>query len=151
MIERIDHVNIVVRDLPAMVAFYRDTLGLGLGREVTIRGEWIQTVTGLEEPEADVVYLEDASGIGLELIRYRAPQGALPGGLGEPNTMGLRHLAFRVSEIEDMAAGLQAAGAELLSQVQQVPAVQVDFTGRKKYIVYFRDPEGNLIELCEYR
>ena len=28
MIERIDHVNLVVEDLPAMTAFYRDVLGL---------------------------------------------------------------------------------------------------------------------------
>ena len=34
--------------------------------------------------------------------------------------------------------------------VRQVPAAQVEFGGRQKRIVYCRDPEGNLLELCVY-
>ena len=49
MIERIDHVNIVVRDLPTMVAFYRDTLGLSQGREVTIGGDWVEVTIEVDK------------------------------------------------------------------------------------------------------
>lgn len=35
--KQIDHVNIVVENLPRMTAFYRDALGLRVTREVTIR------------------------------------------------------------------------------------------------------------------
>jgi hypothetical protein len=31
-----------------------------------------------------------------------------------------------------------------------VPTAQVAFAGAQKRLVYFRDPEGNLLELCEY-
>ena len=150
MIQRLDHVNLVVRDLPAITAFYRDVLGLRVTRQVTVRGDWIQAVTGLENVEADVVYLEADPGAGIELIRYRAPQGAHPPGLGEPNTLGIRHVAFRVADLDAVVASLKAAGAELLSEIQEVPTAQVDFEGHGKRIVYCRDPEGNLLELCVY-
>ena len=150
MIERIDHVNLVVEDLAAMTAFYRDVLGLRVTREVTIRGDWIQTITGLENVEADVVYLEAREGAPLELIAYRTPKGAHPVGLGEPNTRGIRHVAFRVDDLDAVVASLRAAGAELLSDIRQVPTAQVEFAGRQKRIVYCRDPEENLLELCAY-
>jgi len=150
MIERIDHVNLVVDDLPAMTAFYRDVLGLRVTRDVTIRGDWIQTITGLEDVEADVVYLEAEDGIPIELIAYRTPKGAHPPGLGEPNTRGIRHVAFRVADLDAVVAQLKTVGADLLSDVQQVPAAQVEFGGQQKRIVYGRDPEGNLLELCAY-
>ncbi len=151
MVQRIDHVNVVVEDLQAMRAFYRDTLGMRVTREITIGGRWIQAVTGLATVEADVVYLEADSGAGLELILYRTPEGARPPRLGDPNTKGLRHIAFQVADLEAMVARLRAQGAALLSDVQKVPTSQVDFAGGQKRIVYCRDPEGNLLELCDFR
>lgn len=151
MIQHIDHVNIVAEDLAAMTAFYRDVLGLRVTREVTIRGDWIDATTGLEGVEADVVYLEAASGAPLELIAYRRPQGPRPAGLDKPNCKGLRHLAFRVDRIESAATAIEAAGVKLLSPIQKVPTAQVEFETRQKWIAYCRDPEGNLLELCEYR
>jgi catechol 2,3-dioxygenase-like lactoylglutathione lyase family enzyme len=151
MIERIDHTSVVVRDLAAMTSFYEDVLGLRLAKRVTIRGDWIEAVTGLEKAEADVVYLEADSGAGLELMCYRTPQGSHPAGLGEPNAMGIRHIAFRVDDLDAMVARLKTAGVEFLSDVQKVPATQVDFAGRQKRIVYCRDREGNLLELCDFR
>jgi len=150
MLERIDHVNLVVEDLPAMAAFYRHVLGLRLTREVTIRGDWIEAVTGLKSVEADVVYLEADSGAALELILYRAPQGSRPTGLGSPNTKGIRHIAFQVEDLQAVARSLKAAGVDLLSGVQAVPTAQVDFASKQKRIVYCRDPEGNLLELCDF-
>jgi hypothetical protein len=38
------------------------------------------------------------------------------------------------------------------SQIQLVPDSQVTYAGGlRKRLVYFQDPEGNLLELCEYR
>jgi catechol 2,3-dioxygenase-like lactoylglutathione lyase family enzyme len=141
----------VVEDLAAMTAFYRDVLGMRVTREVTIQGDWIEAITRLAGVVADVVYLEAESGPPLELISYRSPKGANPAGLGEPNTRGLRHLAFRVEDIRRAVEALEAAGAELLSEVQTVPKAQVEFDARQKWILYCRDPEGNLLELCDYR
>lgn len=160
MTSRLDHVNLVVRDLPAMVAFYRDALGMRVAKEVRIRGAWIDAVTGLRDTEAEVVYLDpggeaDAdAGARIELIRFLSPAGGARFGdaLGKPDTLGLRHLALRVQDIERWAERLRAAGVSLLSPVQRVPGSQATYAGDlRKWIVYFHDPEGNLLELCEYR
>jgi glyoxylase I family protein len=151
MIERIHHVNLVVGDMQTMIAFYRDLLGLRLGKQATIRGAWIEAATGLAQVEADVAFLDAPAGPGIELIRYRTPDGPRPGGLGEPNTKGLRHIAFRVSDLDAMVAGLRRSGVELLSEAQGVPAAQVDYADQRKRLVYCLDPEGNLLELCEFK
>ena len=150
MLERIDHVNLVVGDMPRMVAFYRDVLGMRLTKQAVISGPWIEAVTGLPPVEAEVAFLEAAGGPGIELIRYRTPAGSRPDGLGLPNTQGLRHIAFRVTDIDSLVAAIRAAGINMLSEVQQVPASQVDYADERKRLVYCRDPEGNLLELCSF-
>lgn len=152
MIEAIDHVNIVVRDLARMTAFYRDALGFTVTKEVTISGAWIDETVGLSGVEADVVYLDLPSGPRIELIDYRAPTGVEPGVPNAPHLFGLRHMAFRVSEIDSLVVRLKAAGVTFQSDVKSVPDSQVKYaSGAKKQLVYFRDPEDNLLELCEYR
>jgi len=149
---QVDHVNIVVADLPAMTAFYRDALGLKVTKEVTIQGQWIDAVVGLPQVIADVVYLDFTTGPRLELIRYRSPQGQRPPHLEQGHTQGLRHIAFQVDDIDASAARLSAAGVRFVSAVQRVPDSQVTYAGGiRKRLVYFHDPEGNLLELCEYR
>ena len=150
MIERIDHVNLVVGDMPKMIAFYRDVVGLRLTKQATISGQWIDDVTGLVDVTADVAFLELPAGPGIELLQYRTPQGTRPLGLGDPHTPGLRHIALRVKDIDSMAAAIRTAGFSLISPIQQVPAAQVDYAEVRKRLVYCRDPEGNLLELCSY-
>ena len=152
MLEQIDHVNIVVTDLELMVAFYRDVLGFTITKRVTISGPWVDATVGLHNAIGEVVYLELPAGPRVELIRYVQPAGANPSGLDLSNTRGLRHLAFRVTDIDSVAATLNRAGVQPLSAVQTVPDSQVTYAGGvRKRLVYFRDPEGNLLELCEYR
>ena len=151
MIERIDHVNLVVRNLPAMVEFYERAFELRTTKRATISGPWIETVTGYADVEADVAYLQADTNAGIELIQYRTPAGSRPDGLGEPNTKGIRHIAFRVRELDSVVEAAEQAGVELLSEIQTVADEQVDYGSQRKRLVYCRDPEGNLLELCEYR
>jgi len=133
-----------------MIAFYRDVLGMRLARQVTISGSWIDDVTGLKDVTADVAFLEASSGPTIELIYYHRPQGSRPPGQDVPNAFGLRHIAFRVSDFEDLASAIRAAGVPLVSAIHRVPTAQVSFAETQKRLVYFRDPEGNLLELCAY-
>lgn len=152
MIESIDHVNLVVRDLPLMTAFYRDTLGFQVTKQVSISGNWIDETVGLKGVDADVVYLDLPSGPRIELIDYRTPHRIESSNSNQPHSLGLRHLAFRVSDIDQMVADLTAAGVEFQSDVKAVPDSQVTYAGGvRKRLVYFRDPEGNILELCEYK
>jgi glyoxylase I family protein len=96
------------------------------------------------------VYLELPAGPRIELIYYRQPASPAP----EPNQanlLGLRHIAFRVADIDAVVAQLRAADTPFHSEVSTVPSTQVQYAGgAQKRLVYFRDPEGNLLELCEY-
>ena len=134
----------------AMIDFYCGVLGMQLARQVTISGPWIDDVTGLNDVTADVAFLEAPGGPPIELLYFHRPQGSLAPGQGVPNTFGLRHIAFRVSDIDRLAAAIRAAGVPLLSEIHCVPTTQVPYAQTQKRLVYFRDPEGNLLELCAY-
>lgn len=151
MIEAIDHVNLVVHDLAGMTRFYRDVLGFTVTKEVSISGEWIDDVVGLTDVLADVVYLVLVAGPRIELIRYVKPlgEGAVS---AVANVPGIRHIAFRVTHIDAMVAKLRDFHVTLGSRIATVPQMQVSYAGgARKRLVYFQDPEGNLLELCEYK
>ncbi len=152
MLKRIDHTNIVVVDLEAMTRFYSEVLGLKPIKRASIDGPWVDQLVGLTSVAADVVYLEAPDGSRVELIRFRQPRTVRPPQLEQANTPGLRHMAFRVDDIDGMAAELKTQGVKLLSDVQNVPDAQVTYEGgARKRLVYFHDPEGNLLEFCEYK
>ena len=150
-LRQIDHVNLVVDDIDAMIAFYCDLLGFRVTKQATISGPWIGQTVGLADVEADVAYIDLPHGPRIEFIEYLRPPAARPPGLDVANTPGLRHIAFQVDHIHDAVIELQARGVRFLSDVQEVPDTQVTYSGGvKKRLVYFRDPEGNLLELCQY-
>jgi catechol 2,3-dioxygenase-like lactoylglutathione lyase family enzyme len=148
----IDHINIVATDLDSMIDFYTRVLELKITKRVTISGEWIGSVVGLSDVHADVVYLDADQGPRIELIRYNRPVIARPGDVDKANAPGLRHLAFNVSDIDASVDKLRSGGVKFFSDIQVVPGSQVTYAaGVRKRLVYFQDPEGNLLELCEYK
>jgi catechol 2,3-dioxygenase-like lactoylglutathione lyase family enzyme len=152
MLESIDHVNLVVRDLEGMADFYTRLLGMKITKQVTISGPWIDRTVGLIGVNADVIYLDLPQGPRVELLRYNSPPGHDSQEPGKSNTTGLRHLAFRVSDIDAVVQILGSAGVKFFSDVQLVPDSQVTYAGGlRKRLVYFHDPEENLLELCEYK
>jgi len=153
MLEHIDHINLVVQDLDTMQRFYVEALGLVACRHVTIGGPWIDAVVGLSGVRAQVIYLEAPNGsTRLELIHYLHPTApAIRDDRAQPHLPGLRHLAFRVTDMQAMAERVRQAGGKLLSAIETVPESQVRYeNGARKQLVYFLDPEGNLLELCHY-
>ena len=148
----LDHINLVVTDLDRMTAFYRDVLGLRVTKQVTITGEWVARTVGLSGVHADVVYLDFDSGPRIELIRYNRPAADRPVGVDQPNAPGLRHFAMKVDDIDAIVAKLKSAGVKFFSEIQRVPDSQVTYAGGiRKRLIYFQDPEGNLLEFCEYK
>ena len=49
---KIDHVNIVVRDMERAIEFYIRVLEMRQTFEVVLEGEWIEAVTGLKNSRA---------------------------------------------------------------------------------------------------
>ena len=152
MLESIDHVNIVVADLPRMMDFYCRVLGFRETKRVTISGAWVDQTVGLRDVTAECVYMDLPNGPRVELLRYVNPLASRPDELGTSNTPGLRHMAFRVDDIDGAVARLRKESVNFFSGIQDVPTSQVTYAGGvRKRLVYFHDPEGNVLELCEYK
>lgn len=62
-IKRMDHVSIIVDDLPAAIAFFT-TLGMALEGRMPVEGAWVDRLNGLEGVQVDIAMMRtpEASG-----------------------------------------------------------------------------------------
>ena len=124
-LNKLHHVAIICSDYRAAKEFYVQKLGLPLIREVyrPERRDYILTLL--------------VGGVEIELFIMENP----PSRVTNPEARGLRHLAFRVENIEPAVAWLKEKGIE-------TEPIRVDpFTGGR--MTFFRDPDGLPLELHE--
>jgi catechol 2,3-dioxygenase-like lactoylglutathione lyase family enzyme len=146
---RLDHVNIVVADMERSCRFYGEVLGLQRGFEAVLEGNWIDRVAGLDGVRARCVFFEFPSGgPRIDLLRYESPAGADMPAHGIANTLGARHVAFEVEEMDGFVTRLKGRGVRFLSDPVEVP-FKVGSAGRKR-VCYFHDPDGVLLEAAAY-
>jgi glyoxylase I family protein len=113
----IDHVAVIVPDVPAALAFYVDVLGLRLDDarpELGIAGAWLDTAGGAQ----------------VHLIEGEADPA--PGS-------GFRHFALAYDDLDHAVHELRARGVTVSDPTS------VGQTGRRQALT--RDPWGNGIEL----
>jgi len=152
VIVSVDHINLVVSDLERSVDFYTNVLGFRETQRAELEGEWIETIIGLETVKASVAYVVSPAGQPrLELLQYHSPIGDGFQANSIPNTLGLRHLALSVDNIDSAVQRLREAGTELLSRPVVVPTDVIQHSTGQKILCYFHDPDGVLLELTEYR
>ena len=137
-LQRMDHVGVIVDDLPGAIEFFTE-LGLELQGRFSVGGAEVDRIVGLEGVENDAAMMQTPDGHGrLELIQFNAPPSVGDGGDAPANTRGLRHLCFAVDDIEATLARLRA---ELVGEL-------VDY-GNSFRLCYVRGPEGIIVELAE--
>ena len=152
MINAVDHINIVVSDLEISLSFYTKVLGFKEVRRAYLEGKWVELIVGLEGVRAHVAYVIAPAGAPrLELLCYGSPTGDKLPGNSRPNTLGLRHLALQVDDIDAAVRRLKGAKAELISEPVVVPTDVITHHEGHKVLCYFLDPDGVLLELTEYR
>ena len=76
-VRRMDHVGIVVGDLPGAVAFFV-TLGLELRAEAPVEGDWVDRIVGLEGVRAQIAILETSDGHGRLELSSSTPRRQTP-------------------------------------------------------------------------
>ena len=141
-IKRMDHVSVVVDDLPAAVDFFT-TLGMALEGETPVEGAWVDRINGIQGVRVNIVMMRTPDGHGrLELTKFRNPKLVeIEPAIAPPNTPGLRSVMFTVESIDDSVARLRANGGTLIGEIAQY---------EDKYkLCYIRGPAGIIVALAE--
>jgi catechol 2,3-dioxygenase-like lactoylglutathione lyase family enzyme len=140
-INRIDHVGIIVKDLPAAKEFFID-LGLEVLGETDVEGEWVGKVIGLKNVKSSIVMLGMPGGeANVELAQFHNPidkKGIQP---SLSNDLGIRHICFAVEDLDAIVTKLKVKGTELIGEIQ-------NYENTYK-TCYVRGPEGIILELAE--
>jgi catechol 2,3-dioxygenase-like lactoylglutathione lyase family enzyme len=143
-----DHVGIIVEDLAGAIEFFV-TLGLELeGKPMTVEGDWVDRVVGLEGVRSEIAMLRTPDGHGrVELAKFHSPSTSR----GEDrhgdernapaNAPGIRHVTFAVDDLDAVLARLRSLGAELVGELERYEDVY--------RLCYIRGPEGIIVELAE--
>ena len=137
-----DNVGIVVDDLPATIAFFRE-LGLELEGQATVEGEWAGRVTGLGDQRVEIAMMRTPDGQSrLEISRFLMPAPIADHRTAPVNALGYLRVMFAVDNIDETLARLREHGAELVS----AEVVQYEDVYR---LCYIRGPGGLLIGLAQ--
>jgi catechol 2,3-dioxygenase-like lactoylglutathione lyase family enzyme len=144
MTVRIDHITIVVRDSERAKEFFQK-LGFVVKQEGELSGEWFDTLTRLKNVKARYTVLSLAGNeTNIELLTFDYPEGEECPAIDIPMTIGYRHVAFAVDDINNVVSKFKKQGVKFFSDIQE-------YKKTKKKLCYFYGPEGILLELAEYK
>src|SRR3954447_17492396 len=140
-VRRFDHVGLTVADLDLVTAFFV-ALGLEVEGRTFVEGEFLDTVCGIPDSRTEIVMLRPPDGgTGLELGRFIRP-GHTPGSpTAMANELGLRSVAFEVTDLPATIERLARDGYGLIGGLGEYENV-----GRMAYV---RGPEGIIVALAE--
>lgn len=125
-LDSIHHIAIIVSDYEVSKDFYVNKLGFEIVRENF-------------RPERGDVKLDLRVNENTELEIFGRPDA--PRKAPGPEPLGLRHLAFRVKNIDEVIAELNSKGIEV------EPVRTDDYTHER--MTFFKDPDGLPLELHE--
>jgi len=133
MLQQIEHIAIVVKDLELALHIYRDILGLQLMRVDEVPAENVKVAfLGLPHGEGHI-----------ELVQPTDTESGIARFL-EKRGEGIHHLCFRVENVAAAMKQLLSAGVETIGQ-----EARVNREGRRYAFVHPKSAHGVLIELYE--
>lgn len=137
----IRHTGIVVKDLKKMMHFYRDLLGFKVIKKKNESSRYVDTILMLKKVKVTTVKIAADDGSFIELLYFHSHPRAISFDRKLCDT-GISHIAFTAADVEKEYRKLRKNGI----QFNSVPQISPD---RYAKVVFFRDPEGNFIELVE--
>lgn len=141
-VETVDHIGIVFEDLEAATSFFLD-LGFEVDGQAEMNERWIDRVIGIEGTHTEFVMMKapDASSK-LELIKFHNPNALPDDPNASSNTIGLRHICIRVSDLD--------AALSTLNDNHETALIGGIENYQNVYkLCYVRGPEGIIVELAE--
>jgi len=136
-----DHVGVTVADLATATAFF---IGLGLEVEgqMQIEGEFLDTVCGMRDAKTEIVMLRAPGGsTGLELSSFVRPEPEPGSPTAMANVIGLRSVAFEITDLEGTVKRLATEGYNLIGGIGRYENAWL--------MAYVRGPEGIIVALAE--
>lgn len=124
MLNKIEHVGILVSNMDRSVAFYTEVLGLKLRARTKVR----------EGVELAFLQIGDSE---LELICKAGEEGGPKDGVVE-------HLTFTVTDVDCVLAHLKRCGVTLIDETPR------DMSSIHCRIAFFRGPDGEKLELLAH-
>jgi catechol 2,3-dioxygenase-like lactoylglutathione lyase family enzyme len=150
---RLAHVSITAKDLRRLAAFYIEAFGFVPHREEKgFSGEWVEKGTGVPGADFTRIHLRlpgaKEHGTELEIIQYsKAAEDSAP---PAANRTGLRHMAFQTENTGELASLydriLEIGGGKL----GEISEREIEGLGTVTF-VYMTDPEGNIVELINWK
>ncbi len=146
---RYAHTNIVTKNWKSLSQFYIDVFECKIKPpERDLSGDWLDRATGLSNARLKGVHLilpgHGDNGPTLEIFTY---EEMLEKEALMANSFGFTHIAFEVPDVYQTLDQALEKGAQLLGKIteKEVPNV-----GTLQF-VYFRDPEGNIVEIQSWK
>ena len=142
MIKGFHHAALSTPNLRRCLEFYTDVVGC----EVAYEFGWpkgstdADKVTGLLDSEANAAMLKLGDSF-LEVFEFTSPQPKPQSGERPVCDNGITHIAVEVNDIHSEYKRMKSAGMAFHSE----PMAQ-----ESGFMVYGRDPDGNVLELIEY-
>ena len=145
---RFAHTNIAAKNWKSLSEFYIKVFDCKTKPpERKLSGDWLDRATGLRNATLEGVHLQlpghGNDGPTLEIFSYQDMHDCEP---IMANYVGLTHIAFEVHDVDQILDTATKNGGQLLGKVTEK---NIDGVGDLKF-VYFRDPEGTLIEVRHY-
>ena len=130
-IKKIDHIAIVVPNIPEALTFWRDALGLELSHLEEVP-EQEALIAFLPTGESEVELVEPTTE-GSGMARFMAKRGP-----------GMHHICFEVDDIEGTLARLKEQGVQLINEEPTIGA-----GGKRMAFIHPKSTGGVLVELYE--
>lgn len=142
------HTNIVANDWEKLSQFYQDVFDCEtVYPERDLKGDWIDSATALKNAHIKGIHLRlpghGNGGPTLEIFQYNKTNNTRK----TINASGFSHIAFLVDDLENILYKFLQNGG---SQLGEIVEKEIQNAGTITF-VYTKDPEGNIIEIQNWK
>lgn len=148
MLKEIMHVGITVSNIENSIKFYRDILGLTLKGQAIMEGKETDALFAMNNCKVKIAYLNGSDNIispPIELLEFVNNKTIKD--KPQLNKISISEICFRVDNIEKVYKHLIDNNVEYLSEPQEFDFTAYGFS--KSKALYFKDPDGIILELME--